>query len=381
MSEMVIWMFAALGGEILLLLLVLLAFSWFRNRAAGRRDREAIQGLVTRIKNARNEREAAIGRFLDEQIGMSGDALMQAKSAMLLAEMVLLQRFANIYGKRDALAAAQFDDDITAVLAPYHELRGGGEAVAVEPGVADPSELNALRAENKSLSDELSVTMGTISRMLNEYSTMFVDGAPGESAPVAAPVGASAADAGETEESPDVTPENDPGDDIDVLFAEAEADPVPPVAGRPEAAGQAVGQEPPGMAGDDAVDDVAGEPLGIAAEKETTGHEAADAWEVSVVESPAPLPLETGQGDELDGGSGFLGEGTVEAMAFDDADEFDVDPVEAGDDLFDSAEPETIARAGAALDAAGDSIDDGEVPNGEELFDAGDEPLRTQSGG
>jgi len=375
MSEMMIWIFAALGGEILLLLLVLLAFSWFRNRAAGRRDREAIQGLVTRIKNARNEREAAIGRFLDEQIGMSGDALMQAKSAMLLAEITLLQRFANIYGKRDALAAAQFDDDITAALAPYHELRGGGEAVA------DPSGLNALRAENKSLSDELSVTMATISRMLNEYSTMFVDGAPGESAPVAAPVGASAADAGETEESPDVTPENDPGDDIDVLFAEADDDPVPPAAGRPEAVRQAVSQEPPAMAGDGAVDDVAGEPLGISAEKETTGHEAADAWEVSVVESPDPLPLETGQGDELDGGSGFLGEGTVDAMAFDDADEFDVDPVEAGDDLFDSAEPKTIARAGAALDAAGDSIDDGEPPNGEDLFDAGDEPLRTQSGG
>jgi len=375
MSEMMIWMFAALGGEILLLLLVLLAFSWFRHRAAGRRDREAIQCLVTRIKNARNEREAAIGRFLEEQTGMSGDALMQAKSAMLLAEMVLLQRFANIYRKRDALAAAQFDDDITAALAPYHELRGGGEAVA------DLSELDALRAENKSLSDELSVTMGTISRMLNEYSTMFVDGAPGESAPVASPVDASSAVAGEREESPDVTPENDPGDDIDVLFAETDDDPVPPAAGRPEAAGQAVSQEPPAMAGDGAVDDVAGEPMGIAAEKETIGHEAADAREVSVVESPDPLPLETEQGDELDGGSGFLGEGTLEAMAFDDADGFDVELAEDGDDLFDSAEPETLARAGAALDAAGGRIDDGELPNGEDLFDAGDEPLRTQSGG
>jgi len=178
-----------------------------------------------------------------------------------------------------------------------------------------------------------------------------------------------------------VTPENDPGDDIDVLFAEADDDPVPPAAGRPEAAGQAVSQEPPAMAGVGAVDDVAGEPMGISAEKETIGHEAGDAWEVSVVESPDPLPLETEQGDELDGGSGFLGEGTVDAMAFDHADEFDVDPVEAGDDLFDSAEPETLAREGAALDAAGDSIDDGELPNDEDLFDAGDEPLRTQSGG
>lgn len=304
---------------------------------------------------------------------------MQAKSAMLLAETVLLQRFANIYIERDALAAAQFDSDVTAALAPYHELPGGGEAVAGEPGMVDPSELDALRAENKSLSDELSVTMGTISRMLNEYSSMFADGAPGELAPVASPVGASAEVAGEPEASPDVTPENDLGDDIDVLFAEA--DPVPPVAGQPVAAGQPVSREPPGTAGDGVEDDVAGEPLAIAAEKEAAEHESTDAWEVSVVESPDPLPVKTGQGDEPDGGSGLLEEGTVEAMVVNDADESDVEPVAAGDDLFDSAEPETVAGAGAAPGGAGDSIDEGELPDGEDRFDSGNEPLRTQSGG
>ena len=189
MSEVMVLMSAILAGELLLVLLVLLSYAWFRNRALQRRDAKAVRVLATRIKNTRNEREARIARFLSEQMGISGEAQEQAKTAMLRAELLLLQRFAGVYRKRDAGAAAQFDIDLAAALAPYYELDGGGVVVTHEQPNEDASELDSLRAENQRLSDELGVTMETMSRMLNEYSTMFTGGSLGQSGPIAALVG------------------------------------------------------------------------------------------------------------------------------------------------------------------------------------------------
>ena len=61
------------------------------------------------------------------------------------------------------------------------------EAVSVEA-----SELERLRKENARLSDELQITMETMSRMLNEYSSMFVGGEPDDAAPISAKIGGAA---------------------------------------------------------------------------------------------------------------------------------------------------------------------------------------------
>jgi hypothetical protein len=193
MSEVMVTMIAALAGELLLVLFVLLAVAWFRSRAAQRRDNKAMRVLVARIKNGKKEREATMAGFLGEQMGLSGEPLQQAKTAILRAELVLLQRFAGVYKKRDAGAAAQFDIDLAAAVLPYQELQSGGTAVAPDEPAVDASELEKLRAENVRLSEELSVTMETMSRMLNEYSTMFAGGAGGVVAPVAALAGAAGA--------------------------------------------------------------------------------------------------------------------------------------------------------------------------------------------
>lgn len=179
MTELMVTMMAALAGELLLVLFVLLLVAWFRGRAARRRDSKAIRVLVTRIKNSKGEREATIERYLGERAGLSGEPLQQAKTAILRAELVLLQRFAGVYKKRDAGAAAQFDIDLAAAVVPYHELPGDGIVVATDEAAADTSELEELRVENARLSEELSVTMETMSRMLNEYSSMFAGGAEG----------------------------------------------------------------------------------------------------------------------------------------------------------------------------------------------------------
>ncbi|MGD8956531.1 MAG: hypothetical protein PVJ03_04305 [Chromatiaceae bacterium] len=172
---------ALLVAEGVLLLLALLTVSWFRDNAARRRDNQAIETLVARVNKSRAQRESVIEGFLAERMQMSGAALEQAKVAMLRGELALLQRFAGIYRRRDADAAARFDTELAAALGPYQQLEAYAEPLQGEHRAVDRAEIEALRADNLRLSEELTVTMETMSRMLNEYSTLFAGGVPGGS--------------------------------------------------------------------------------------------------------------------------------------------------------------------------------------------------------
>jgi hypothetical protein len=186
---------ALLVAEGVLLLLALLTVSWFRDNARRRRDDQAIETLVARVNKARAERELAIEGFLTERMQMSGTPLEQAKVAMVRGELALLQRFAGIYRCRDADAAARFDTELAAALAPYQRLEAYAEPLQGEQRAIDHAEIEALRAENARLSEELTVTMETMSRMLNEYSTLFAGAAPAGSVPPADPGTGDATDA------------------------------------------------------------------------------------------------------------------------------------------------------------------------------------------
>lgn len=184
MSQTMIIMTAALGAELVLLLIVALSVAYLRNRAARQRDRAAIQALVARVRQERPQREQAIAQFLGTRLGYQGSDLSDNATLLARAEVKLLHRFALLYRDRDADLAGRFDGELNAMLDAYHALAAATIAAPVtestQPAV-DDAELEFLRRENTRLSDELRITMETMSRMLNEYSTMF--------APVAEPEG------------------------------------------------------------------------------------------------------------------------------------------------------------------------------------------------
>ena len=70
---------------------------------------------------------------------------------------------------------------MAAALGPYQQLEAYAEPLQGEHRAIDRAEIEALRAENLRLSEELTVTMETMSRMLSEYSTLFAGGVPGGS--------------------------------------------------------------------------------------------------------------------------------------------------------------------------------------------------------
>lgn len=169
---------ALLGGEVLLILFVLLFVHWLRSLAAARRDRAAVAALVARVNESRERRKQEIADYLKRTFGMQGAAADPVQASILREELRLLQRFGLIYRKRDAASVENLPMFLEAAFEPYQALTGGSATLeAASPMLdADMAELEELRRENKRLSEELSVTMDTMSRMLSEYSTMFAGG-------------------------------------------------------------------------------------------------------------------------------------------------------------------------------------------------------------
>ena len=176
MSGLIFWLGLA-GAEVALVVFVLLLVYWIQHSGVARRDRRAAAKMVASVRKGKADREAAITAFLSQNMGLSGPSLKTLKTAILREEFRLLQRFADVYRRRDSGAAAQFQLSYEAAVAPYLELHGGGKVTKAAEGDADIAELEALQAENQRLSEELSVTMDTMSRILSEYSTMFGEGA------------------------------------------------------------------------------------------------------------------------------------------------------------------------------------------------------------
>ena len=322
MSDTMLMMLVAVAAELVLLLFVFMTVAVLRGRSAKQRDADAMRALVARVRKEKPQREQSIEKFLVHGMGMSGEALEQAKVAMVRAELALLQRFVSVYRGRDAALAGRFDGDVIAALAPYYALTASGAVAAdvAADNAADSAELEALRKENTRLEDELRITMETMSRMLNEYSTMFAGGAPDHAAPIA---GAAAA--------------------ATVPAAEASADDVAEIAQPVEGeADEAV--EPLDMdiaaAADPVVDDIDQDDAVEAADDlfdESTEPTAEPAWEVVTEEAVT----EEVTAEDVEGLFDELPEEPDDiAPAGASAEEPGIDVVPDTDDLFDSSEVE-----------------------------------------
>jgi len=348
MSEVMVTMMAALAAELLLVLLVLLLVAWFRNRAARRRDHKATRVLVARVKNSRNEREAAIASYLVERMGMSGEPLEQAKAAILRAEMVLLQRFANVYRKRDAGAAAQFDIDLAAAVGPYHELHVEGIEVTADEPAADASEFEQLRAENERLSEELRVTMETMSRMLNEYSSMFAGGAEGMTAPIAAMAGAAGTAATAAEE---------------ITASESQAEPAEPLS----EAGPEDGADVDILADD--VDAVAAADETVA---ETDGLDNIDDIADLSAEIDSEVEYKAAAEDLIDADTDFTEQEDIDALLVAENDDSPLD--ESGQDAAAASAEEEPAEVADVLDEIFGDASAEFAPEEEAMVEAIQEP-------
>ncbi len=167
---------AAEAFAIVLFTALILGYRLVRRK---RIDRKAALAVAHRIKEETPARLEALRRILGEALGYTGDPLEEAVQRLSRKERLLYQRILNLYVKRDAAALGQVTIDVenhTAgclALAPRGEAVQGDAPEPAEGGAESDSEVAGLREENERLEQELRITMETMTRMLDEYSTMF----------------------------------------------------------------------------------------------------------------------------------------------------------------------------------------------------------------
>lgn len=162
------------------LFMALLAFSGtlvFLSLARKERIRKAVWHLSERVRDDKPKRMERLKQLLSENYGYTGGELEKALHQIIQNEMRLYQNLINGSLKDDPLSLQQIDVDVANLVLAYHSLKHNQPPPPAETTEEDEGEeLRHLREENQRLSDELRVTMDTMGRMLNEYSSMFAGG-------------------------------------------------------------------------------------------------------------------------------------------------------------------------------------------------------------
>ncbi|MCG8015311.1 MAG: hypothetical protein JAY97_03760 [Candidatus Thiodiazotropha sp. 'RUGA'] len=186
---------------------LLLLFTLLRKQ----RIRKAAHHLAERVQADKEKRSERLKKLLEEQYQLQSPQLDQTLHGIVQTEMTLYQNMLNGFLKDDQVYLQQIDVDVENLVLAYQALAGNVSGAGGSDEVSS-DEVEALKAENERLAEELKVTMDTMGRMLNEYSTMFADGDSGFPAEATAHTGQEA---------------SAPSDQAQSAVAEATAEPPP----------------------------------------------------------------------------------------------------------------------------------------------------------
>ncbi|MEW8028892.1 MAG: hypothetical protein AB2792_11330 [Candidatus Thiodiazotropha sp.] len=141
------------------------------------RIRKAAAHLAERVKTDKATREARLKALLQDRYQYKEAELQQTLHNMMQTEMLLYQNVINSFLKDDQVHLQQIDVDVENLVLGYQGLKVPESASSPSQVSDGDEEIVKLKEENERLSEELRVTMDTMGRMLNEYSTMFAGGA------------------------------------------------------------------------------------------------------------------------------------------------------------------------------------------------------------
>jgi hypothetical protein len=165
-------------AEVILGLVILSGVLVYFTLARKWRIRKAAHHLAERVQNDRSARTERLKNLLSVKFGYAGEELEQTVRNITQAEMRLFQNLINSYMEDEQTNLGQIDVDEENLVLAYQDLKtpqGSAVASVLTDSGIDETEMQRLQEENKRLSDELRVTMDTMGRMLNEYSSMFSD--------------------------------------------------------------------------------------------------------------------------------------------------------------------------------------------------------------
>ena len=149
--------------------------AWLRRR----RINAALASMVEMASAdaaARGERNAA---SIGTALGVEGEALDTHVKAVERATRVVLKTVITSWSQRDTEAITALPEALEGLNAQWRELLTATGEATPAAAAEDPdqaAEIERLKAEKKTLEDELAITRDTVTRMLNEYAAMYERG-------------------------------------------------------------------------------------------------------------------------------------------------------------------------------------------------------------
>ncbi|MCU7923588.1 MAG: hypothetical protein KZQ88_12925 [Candidatus Thiodiazotropha sp. (ex Dulcina madagascariensis)] len=218
---------ALIVSELLIGLSILSALLVWFTLLRKRRIRQAASHLAERVQSDKPKRTERLKKLLEERYGYQDEILDQSLHNIMQTEMLLFQNVINGFLKDDQVHLQQMDVDVENLVLSFQNLElSEGAAAAVEAPSSDDEEVNHLKAENERLSDELRVTMDTMGRMLNEYSSMFSGGIDNMGGAKSQPAAAPDMETADEAETSDSAIESDQAGEQQPIETDAEATPL-----------------------------------------------------------------------------------------------------------------------------------------------------------
>jgi len=162
--------------ELVLLLLAVDVVIVVRFVIRRRREKASIERLVALVRQDVERRQQETRNLLEKKYGYSDEKLEKTTKKIVREEKRIYQTLANIFTTRDNVAIENLSIVFEEAVEPYRTLDVSNIVKANDTdgeGEDSSAEIKRLKKQNQELSDELKVTMNTISRMLHEYSSIF----------------------------------------------------------------------------------------------------------------------------------------------------------------------------------------------------------------
>lgn len=167
--------------ELIAALLIVLGWLFYKNWKQKKRDRQAADQLLERIRHQSEVRLHRNTKFFKEKYMLDAADLEQALRLIDHVEQRFIQKIINVYLNRDSKGLVKMDAFVAELVTTYQSLSPEIPTTdllrKLKKNPAIFEEIEVLRQLNQDLKEEITITKQTMNEMLNEFSNMFGGGA------------------------------------------------------------------------------------------------------------------------------------------------------------------------------------------------------------
>ncbi|MBV1908957.1 MAG: hypothetical protein KUG78_06510 [Kangiellaceae bacterium] len=166
-----------LAAEIALPFIVLTLVLTLMILSGRKKNKEAARLLILSVKSSEDAEKQAIINYQQDKLSIDGSLAKKNAKKIINERKFLIRNLVSGLLDKNVEAISQLNQDLSRITARYHQLEvsNGNQAEELEEVKSVDSEDNSeeLRAEIKSLKQEVHITLTTLNNIFKEFSSMF----------------------------------------------------------------------------------------------------------------------------------------------------------------------------------------------------------------